>query len=161
MNTSNINRLFILLFMLVPALMFAQQTGNIKGIIQLSDNTPAENISVAVIGTFYSTNTDAKGQYEIKNVKPGNYTVRVSAVGITTIENNVTVISGETVTKNFTLSESQEELNEVVIDGKTNKFNRNKSVTVSKMPLRDLENPQVYNTITMNHVSFCYFIVSI
>lgn len=148
MNTSITNKLFILLFMLVPAFMLAQQTGNIKGIIQLSDNKPAENISIAVIGTFYSTNSDAKGQYEIKNVKPGSYTVRISAVGITTIENNVTVVAGETVTKNFTLSESQEQLNEVVIDGKTNKFNRNKSVTVSKMPLRDLENPQVYNTIT-------------
>lgn len=38
-------------------------------------------------------------------------------------------------------------LNEVVVNNKY-KYKREKSTTVSKMPLRNIENPQVYNTVT-------------
>jgi iron complex outermembrane receptor protein len=39
-------------------------------------------------------------------------------------------------------------LEEVVLTNPNNKLNRNESTTVSKMPLKNLENPQVYNVIS-------------
>ncbi len=39
-------------------------------------------------------------------------------------------------------------LQEVQINGKQNKYHRAESVTVSKMPLKDIENPQVYNVVS-------------
>ncbi len=128
--------------------LWAQERGKINGKISLSGNTPAENISVALKGTAYSAITNQQGYYEIKNIKPGNYTMRISAVGINQVENNITVVAGETITKDFTLSESQEQLNEVMIEGNTNRFARKQSDIVAKMPLKDIENPQVYNTVT-------------
>ncbi len=128
--------------------MAAQERGKVNGTVSLSGNTPAENMSVALKGTAYSAVTNQNGQYEIKNIKPGTYTVRVSAIGITPVENTVTVAAGATVTQDFTLSESQQQLDELVIEGNTNKFARTQSDIVSKMPLKDIENPQVYNTIT-------------
>ena len=128
--------------------MWAQERGKVSGKISLSDNTPADNISIALKGTAHGAVTNQQGHYEITNVKPGTYTLRVSAVGISTVEDNIVVAEGETVTKNFTLSESQKELNELVIVGNTNKFGRTQSDIVSKMPLKDIDNPQVYNTIS-------------
>ena len=45
--------------------------------------------------------------------------------------------------------EKSEELGEVVLEGyKKNKFYRSESTIVSKLPLKDIENPQVYNTVS-------------
>ncbi|MHA3786818.1 TonB-dependent siderophore receptor [Flavobacterium hauense] len=148
MNTITFKRVLSCLMLFVSIAMVAQERGKINGTVTLSGNTPAENISVALKGTVYSAVTGQSGQYEIKNVKPGTYTLRVSAVGITSMENTVTVAAGETVTKDFALAESQQQLDEVVIDGNSNKFSRKQSDIVAKMPLKDIENPQVYNTIT-------------
>jgi iron complex outermembrane receptor protein len=39
-------------------------------------------------------------------------------------------------------------LDEVTVKGFTNKYYRDSSITVAKLPLKDLENPQVYNSIS-------------
>jgi iron complex outermembrane receptor protein len=39
-------------------------------------------------------------------------------------------------------------LNEITINSNVQKYKREKSTTVSKMPLANIENPQVYNTVT-------------
>ncbi len=145
---TNTKKFLFILLMLAPVFLFAQERGSINGTITLSGGTPAENISVALKGTAYSAVSNANGEYEITNVKPGNYTIRISSVGITPAEDNITVFAGQAATKNFMLAESQEELDEVILEANTNKFNRTTSEIVSKMPLKDLENPQVYNTIT-------------
>lgn len=133
---------------LISLTMWAQERGKVSGKISLSGNTPADNISVALRGTSHGAVTNQQGHYEISNIKPGSYTLRVSAVGIKPVEESVTIVAGQAITKDFTLSESQDELNELVIDGNTNKFARKQSDIVSKMPLKDIENPQVYNTVT-------------
>ena len=95
--------------------MIGQQLGNVSGKISLSGNKPAEDISVTLKGTKYSDVTTASGQYEITRVKPGNYTIVVRAVGIAPVEANIVVTAKQTTTKNFSLNESQEDLQEVVI----------------------------------------------
>ncbi|ESU28874.1 putative TonB-dependent receptor [Flavobacterium limnosediminis JC2902] len=47
-----------------------------------------------------------------------------------------------------TKKDSIKTLNEVIVNGNTHKYKREKSTTVSKMPLTNIENPQVYNTVT-------------
>lgn len=49
---------------------------------------------------------------------------------------------------NQTLQDSIKKLNEISVNGSHNKYKRSQSSTVSKMPLSDIENPQVYNTVT-------------
>lgn len=122
--------------------MWAQERSKINGKINLSDNTAAENISVALKGTTYSAVSNAQGYYEIKNIKPGTYTIRISAVGVKTIEDNITVAANETVTKNFNLSESQEQLDEIVIEEKKNKYKTNKPSTSLRLATPVLEIPQ-------------------
>jgi iron complex outermembrane receptor protein len=144
MSTSILKKLAFSLMLLCTITVWAQDKAGLNGKITLSGDTPAENISVSLKGTSNGAITNAKGEYEIKHIKPGTYTLRVAGVGITAVEETVTLAAGEQQTKDFMLSESQEQLNEVVINGNANKFARTKSDVVSKMPLKDMENPQVY-----------------
>jgi iron complex outermembrane recepter protein len=145
----SITNTLLLCFLLLTAVAgWSQERGRITGTISVSDNSAAENISIALKGTSHGTSTNAEGQFEIKNVKPGTYTLRISAIGITTVEEQVTIGTGETITKNVTLTESREQLDEVVIDGSNNRYKREESATVSRMPLKSLENSQVYNVVT-------------
>lgn len=148
MNTSVFKKLFTFLLFFCALSAFAQERATISGTITLNDGTPAPDISIALRGTAYSAVSGRDGAYEIRNVKPGTYVIRVSAVGVATVEENITLAAGETATKSFTLNETQQQLEEVVIEARANNFARKQSDVVSKMPLKDIENPQVYNTIT-------------
>jgi len=148
MNTITFKKILTTLLIFSALVSWAQDKASISGTVVLNDNTPAENISIELKGTAYSTATNEQGMYEFKNIKPGTYVIRVSSVGIMTVEETVTLAWGEKTTVNFVLSESSEQINEVVIESQKNKFARQTSETVSKMPLKDIENPQVYNTIS-------------
>ncbi|MDO7851024.1 TonB-dependent receptor [Hymenobacter convexus] len=114
----------------------------------INSGQPAIGASVVVTGTGAGASTDANGNFEIGNVAPGTHTLTVRLVGHTTQERRVTVPSGLPITQNFTLTENSEELNEVTVQGdRANKFVRRSSEYVAKMPLRNLENPQVYATV--------------
>jgi len=135
-----------LVFMALPA--SAQQNATIKGRVITAEGKPAEGISVKLKGRKMGDATNGKGEYKISNVAPGGYTLQISAIGISYQERQVTVTAGEELQQNFSLSETNARLNEVnIIEGRKNKFAARKSETVAKMPLRNLENPQVYTSI--------------
>lgn len=130
-------------------LSFAQENGSLIGTIVSSENQPLDAVIVTLKGTSFGTQTDSDGKFEIKNIKPGNYTARVSIVGFKTKESSVIVQSNEATALDLILVSKNELLDEVIVNGnKTNSFSRKESVVVSKMPLKDIENPQVYNTIS-------------
>lgn len=127
----------------------AAQTATVKGKIIIPTSEAADNISVILKNTQIGTVTDANGEYEIKNLRPGNYILRISLVGYAPKERNIALKAGEEIVENFTLSAGDEQLDEVVVQGnKTNHFTRKESAVVGKMQLKNIENPQVYNTIT-------------
>lgn len=127
----------------------AQQTASITGIVTSEGNMPEANVNVSLKGTKIGSVTDAKGYYEIRNIQPGTYVLRITSIGYATRERNISLKAGEQLVENITLSASAEDLSEVVVEGiKKNPFGRRESSVVSKMPLKDIENPQVYNTIT-------------
>ena len=136
-------------FLLASVSISAQEKATIKGQISLNNNESPEGVSIALKGTRFGTITDETGNYKIKNVKPGTYTIKVSAVGFTTTEKKITVNEGAEITENFSLTSNSEELTEVVINGgRTNHFARKETKQVSRLPLKNLENPQSYTTIT-------------
>lgn len=136
-------------FLMTGTTIWAQEKASIKGQVTLNNNESPDNISVILKGTRLGTITDEQGNYKIKNIKPGTYTIKISGVGFNTIEKKTTVNEGEELTQNFTLITNSEELSEVVINGgKTNHYARKENQQVSRLPLKNLENPQVYTTIT-------------
>ncbi|MGI4866356.1 MAG: TonB-dependent siderophore receptor [Janthinobacterium lividum] len=141
--------LFPLVVFAASATAQAQTTGIITGRVTNSNGGAVEAVSVGLQGQPKGDITDEQGRFRIRQVAPGQYTLIVSAVGLKTEQQTVTVAAGQTATTNFTLAESAAELKEVVVSGgRTNKFSRTNSVDVAKMPLKNVENPQVYNTVT-------------
>ncbi|MEO2052614.1 MAG: TonB-dependent receptor [Allomuricauda sp.] len=126
------------------------QSGSLNGKVTDSKNNPLSNVNIAISHTSLGTTTNETGDYVISNLAPGTYTLTFSMVGFATQQVSVYVKGGES--KNVAtiiLSETPEQLNEVVVQGEmVNKYTRPASVYVSKMPLKDIENPQVYNSIT-------------
>ncbi len=120
--------------------MMSQELGKVSGKVTLSGNVPAENIAVAIKGTKYTAVTNSNGQYEIKSVKPGSYVISIRAVGVHAVEDNIVVKSKQTTTKNFSLSESQEDLDEVVIT--KNKYKQDKPSLSLRLQTPVLEIPQ-------------------
>jgi iron complex outermembrane receptor protein len=144
-------KLFSLTFLLTftSLLSFAQQFSTISGTVTTSDGKPAAYISVGLKGKGLGNVTNEKGIFEIQRVKPGSYTLRVSGVGIQNIEKPVVIAAGENKTVDFVINQNSNQLSEVNISqGRANKYATKKSDYVSKMPLNNLENPQVYTTIT-------------
>jgi iron complex outermembrane receptor protein len=132
----------------ITATAQAQTTGTITGRVTNSNGGAVEAVSVGLEGQPKGNITDEQGRFRIRQVAPGQYTLVVSAVGLKTEQQTVTVVAGQTATINFVLTESAAELKEVVVNGlSTNKFSRRTSVDVAKMPLKNLENPQVYATV--------------
>lgn len=138
----------LLLINTLPTL--AQQArGTLKGKVITIKNDPAENVSVTLKGTKFGTITDENGLFEIK-APEGNYTLVISEVGAKGQEKAVSVKAGQTTNlQTITVDNTVHGLQEVNINAnKTNKFKRTRSEDVAKMPLANLENPQVYNTIS-------------
>jgi iron complex outermembrane receptor protein len=140
--------LFPLAICAVSATAQAQTTGTISGRVTDSNGAAVEAVSVGLQGQAKGNITDEQGRFRIRQVAPGQYTLVVSAVGLKTEQQTVTVVAGQVATINFALAESTAELQEVLVQGtRANKFNRSNSVDVGKMPLKNLENPQVYTTV--------------
>lgn len=126
------------------------QTGKIQGTVLTSDGAPAEFINVIVKGTTKGATTSSNGGYAIENVEVGQHSLEVSFVGLETREVPVKVVANQaTVVPAIILNEDAKQLSEVVIsEYKTNPFVREQSEYVAKLPLKDIENPQVYNVIS-------------
>jgi iron complex outermembrane receptor protein len=133
-------KVYLFVLFLSSLNIMAQQLGTVNGKVSLSGNKPAENIAVALKGTKYSDITTVSGHYEIKNVKPGTYTIVLNGVGIQAVEDKIVVNSKQTTIKNFSLSESQEDLEEVVI--RKNKYKQDNPSLSLRLQTPVLEIPQ-------------------
>lgn len=122
--------------------------GTATGHVLTNDGKPAEAVTIKVKGTRRSTLTDEQGVFTLRNLPAGQDTLEISLVGYETITRVVTIRSGATADITLQLKLSQRQLQDVVVTGGKNKFTRDQSDQVARIPLKDLENPQVYTTVT-------------
>ncbi|MES2574189.1 MAG: TonB-dependent receptor [Bacteroidota bacterium] len=135
------------LFLFSTISLFAQQSnGKIKGTITTSDGQPAAGVDVILKNSKYGTITNEEGNFDFNKVKAYSYTLQVSLTGYETIKKEVTVTENETTTLNFQLKVSDKELQEVIINNRKSVLSK-KTDYVARMPLKNIENPQVYNVV--------------
>lgn len=109
----NKRMLLILLLMISPGYLFAQQQATITGIVKTApDNLGMPGVSVRLKGTATATSTDPKGNFVIK-IPAASGILEFSFVGYKTQE--VSVSSSTTL--NITLLEDAATLNDVVVVG--------------------------------------------
>ncbi|HEV7382860.1 MAG TPA: TonB-dependent receptor [Dyadobacter sp.] len=140
--------LSILLCLLVSTLAFAQ-TGKVTGTVVDNTSNAIPGATVLIKSTRTGTSADASGAFTISNIAAGNYVLTVSSIGFKTKEIAITVAENEVNLNTIMLYEGDEILREVLVEGeRDNKFSRNETAYVAKLPLKDFENTQVYSTIT-------------
>ncbi|QED37375.1 TonB-dependent receptor [Antarcticibacterium arcticum] len=139
------------LLLLIFQLSFSQSTGSIQGNLINKNGQPVVDANIEIPGTILGTESKSNGEFILSNVPAGNYTLRISFVGYQTKDLAVSVQAGQTTTLSaIVLNNNDQDLEEVVVraNGNINEFTRGKSDHVAKLPLKDIENPQVYNNIT-------------
>ncbi|WP_254561043.1 TonB-dependent receptor [Dyadobacter diqingensis] len=136
---------FCAVLFFLSTILSVAQNGSVTGTVRTSDDEPAEFVTVAIKGTSKGAVTNKNGTFQIKGITPGNHIVIASFVGLENSEQAVEVKPGEKAVRDFVLKENAAQLQEVIVSSK--KSNR-ENVIVAKIPLKNLENPQVYNTVS-------------
>ncbi len=116
------------------------KNGIIEGRVTTTDTEPAAGVSVDLRGTGKGTTTDESGFFQLRNVKPGNYTLVVSFVGLQTREQAVVVKESQTTQLSLSLSEDARQLQAVIIQA--HKSLNEKPVSIGKIAINPLDLPQ-------------------
>lgn len=128
--------------------------GNVRGLVQTSDGQPAGFVNVSIKGSSKGSLTGEQGDYMIRNVAEGSHILVVQLVGYAAVEIPIDIVADETVTAPaVSLKESLNQLEEVQVKGNVNRFADKESDYVARLPLKNLENPQVYSTVNKDLIS--------
>lgn len=123
-------------------------SGKITGKLTLVDGQPYGSASVSLLEIKKSTLTNDKGYYSFNNLADGTYTIKIQVLGAAEVDMAVKVTTGQTTIANYQLTkENIQALQEVTIAGNNNRLSQKESVYIARLPLKNLENPQVYNTV--------------
>ncbi|MDC8100277.1 MULTISPECIES: TonB-dependent receptor [Chryseobacterium] len=140
--------ILLLAFVLLPHFIDAQQNERVNGKVMLSEKVPVKNALLRIVNTSYQSKTNNLGEYYFDNVPPGEYTLQVVLNDIELMREQIRIEKDVyEIPPIYTSTENN------VIEGITvyafsrNKFLDKDSTSVSKMPLRNLENPQAYTSI--------------
>ena len=119
----------------------AQQKGVING--KVTDSATKEGlvgVNVLIKGTYYGATTDIDGNYQIKNMSPGNYTLTFRLIGYKEVEHTeVKVSEGSATTINVRLEETALSLGQEV-------------VVVGQKPMMDVAETQSTKTISSEEI---------
>ena len=140
MIANSTGKLFIVLIFTFVNLAALAQHGLVKGVIKTSDGQPAPYVNVALKEINKGTITADDGSFNIKNVKAGNYTLITTFVGFQPQEKQVEVTAGQATVVDLTLSESSEQLAEIVVSD-TRSMNE-KTVEIGKAGIKPMDLPQ-------------------
>lgn len=133
-------------FLLFSFPLLAQKSGknslaSLSGRITSSDGEPVPGITIILKSTAIGTTTDASGGFELKDIRPGNHVVEITAVGYFKITETISFTSGQQVVKKFSLKEENKELDEVQVIGKTeNQQVREQGFTVNAIETKKFAN---------------------
>ncbi|MGN7823283.1 TonB-dependent siderophore receptor [Chitinophaga sp. 22536] len=114
--------LLVFLFALCGQAMADDILSAIKGKVLTSDGLPAPYVTVRIQHSSHGALTDANGEFVIKRVKPGKYTLVVSLVGYENVVQEVEVETDKITQTAITLGASGQQMKEVTVVGEYNKY---------------------------------------
>ncbi|MEO8534142.1 MAG: TonB-dependent siderophore receptor [Flavobacterium sp.] len=123
--------------------------GTISGKAILKDGNSVQGARVKISELNKTTTTDSDGSYELKNIPFGSYLVEVISNGYDSSPASAVIDQNNLlVNLDFELTYTSQKLEEVIISSGGNRFARKESEEVSKMKLKNMENPQVYTIVS-------------
>jgi TonB-dependent siderophore receptor len=148
----HVRRLYALLFVLICSFSFFpavanEVTGEIKGKVLSLDGLPVAGVTIEIRSLKRSAVTDDQGNFHFKKLAADDYTLSVSFIGYASVEKQVQVAANAISDLEIQLSLSYTQLDEIVVSASKNKFAHKESNEVARLPLKNLENPQVYTVV--------------
>ena len=120
-------------------------SGQISGTVITNDGHAGQGVVVKLIESDKTTITNSSGNYEFKKVPFGTYTIEVSMKGYQSSTETATISEQIPATAiDIQVNSSVQNLEDVVIRTGGNRFAKKESSDVAKMPLKNIENSQVY-----------------
>jgi len=138
----------LLLMFCLAAAQAQQTTGSVKGKISTADGKPADYVSIVIKGTAKGAVSDKDGYYEIRNVKPGSYTLEVSITGLKTQSVKVEIKGNETAIADFVLEENVSQLQTVLVTANPGRYVTDYPSVSLRLKTPLLEIPQNIQVIT-------------
>ena len=105
-------RFIVLIFLLIPLLLFSQK-GKIKGKITDDSGTPLIGVNI-ITNTSVGTVSDINGQYSFE-LEPGEYNIKFSYLGFNTTRRKVQIEDNETFDLSLILKEKTNQLQVYVV----------------------------------------------
>ncbi len=131
--------LFLLAFLAGTAAA-QSATGTLAGRVSDAQGTAVPGATIRLDGTLQATATDADGRFTLPEVAAGRYTVLASGIGYETSRQAVTVVAGQTMTVNFSLRESAQQLREVTVTGQSEQQQqRTQAIKTDVLDLRPVQ----------------------
>lgn len=138
-----------ILLLLLPFYGFAftndeNDFGTIKGKITTNDNRPASAVTIVIRDAKKTILSNEDGTFTISHVPAGSHLLEVSLVGYAPLQQEVRVEKGKITAVDLQLQVSSTQLKEISVISNQNKFGRRESQQIARLPIKNLENPQVY-----------------
>ncbi|MDO5970888.1 TonB-dependent receptor [Flavivirga aquimarina] len=140
----------ILLFTIIFSVTFINgQNGNIKGKVINKKGKGIVNANITIEKTNKGTMTNSSGDYTIENIKPGVYTLKITFIGYGSQAISINIESDKTTNiPDVVLSEDQEELDEVMLEGHKNKYVAREPSQSLRLKTELLKQPQNIQVIS-------------
>jgi iron complex outermembrane receptor protein len=121
---------------------FAQ---SLSGTVQDAKGVAIHGANVYLLNTNLSTSTNSKGEFIIKNITTGNYTVRVSAVGYATLLMAL-VLDNTANHSGFTLANADKQLDEVLVTAQKQDDQAQKlPLSISVLSAKQVDDDKIWN----------------
>lgn len=105
----------IIITMAMGIVASSQPLGSLNGKVS-SNGNGIPGVNILIKGTLLGTATGLHGGFAISNIPPGNYIVIISCLGFNTIEQEVSIVKGETTSVEYSLSPASLNLESVQIE---------------------------------------------
>ncbi len=105
-------------------------TGEIRGVVtDASSGEPLVGAQVNIIDFKLGTTTNINGEYTLRRLAPGEYTLIAKYVGFKSVSRKVTVVAGESVKQDFAIAPTAVTADELIVTGQGVATERRKLTT--------------------------------
>jgi outer membrane receptor protein involved in Fe transport len=135
----------LICLVLIQAIVVLAQDGSLKGTVR--DSQTKETLigaTVLIVGTYKGMACDIDGNYIIKDIKPGDYSIKVSFLGYADqIFNGIKIEEDKTKTLDIELTSRAQSIQEVVIVGEKNLVNLESAASEVKISAEEISSMNV------------------
>ncbi len=148
--TGQVLAMFVLLFLplqMAKSASHREPQARVRGYIVSPEGKPLAGAKVQIVELDKSVLSDERGMYHLMHLPQGKYTLKVHFDGLPEKYARVHLRGKNALEMNVQLEEMSSDIEEIVVLGSGEKAIKRESTTSSRLPLLNIENPQVTSVI--------------